>query len=98
MRSSHPQVQIFQNGLQCPRLDFLCRMTGHTRNFRAENDPSVARLLYKRATLFLEPAPELTRLHVSMVTTYGYSVKAPKSLLSFISLRSRSWTGISPCR
>jgi hypothetical protein len=57
-------------------------MTGHTRNFRAENDPRVARFLYERAALFLQPPSELARLHVSIVTTSGYAVKNKEVILA----------------
>jgi len=50
-------------------------MTRHARDFRAENYPSVAGLLNERAALFLQPPSELARLHSSMVTSSGYSVK-----------------------
>src|SRR5271166_6447642 len=54
--SSHLQSEILQNALQCPGLDFLGWMTGHTRYSRAKNDPRVSRFLYKRAAALLEPA------------------------------------------
>src|ERR1019366_2700503 len=72
--SSHLQVEIFQNALQRSGLDLLSGMAGHARDLWAENNPSVARFLYKRAAMFPQPPPQFACRHNLMVTICGYSV------------------------